>query len=64
MPLMSMLVPGRPRVKASSARKRVAGKRIAQANPDVEVLTLTVHGREEFLFQAPLACAQGHILDG
>ncbi len=64
MPLVSMLVPGGPRVKASSACTRVAGKRIAEANSGVADLTLTIHGRDGSLFQAPRACAQGHILDG
>ena len=59
MPLMSMLVAGGPRVKASSASTRVAVKRIAVANPDVAVSMPMIHDREESPLQAPLAGTQG-----
>ena len=54
-----MLVPGGQRVKASSACTRVAASGFTEANPYVAVLMLTIHGREELLFQPPLACARG-----
>ena len=39
-----------------------ATKRIKDALPDVAVLILTIHEREDFLFQALQAGAQGYIL--